>query len=479
MTGAANIWVRDTTPRFDSKWLLIGIPVALVVWLALVPLVFLLAQSFLTPQSVDAPARFTLDNFRTAYFSTDTARLFLNSVQFAAGSALFALVVGTALAWMNERTNTPFKSLFFALAIIPLVIPGILFTVSWIMLASPKIGHHQSRAAKLFDTDAVFVNIYSMAGMIWVDGLHYSPMAFLLMTAAFRSMDPSLEESALMSGASRAADRAPHHLEARLAGGARLALDPVRARDRIVRGAGAARPAGRHPGLYLVDLPGDPPISEPDRARLRLCGDAAADHLARHLFAVAALEPGRALLHRDRQGLSAAHHRPRPLALSHGGDLHPLFRRHRAAAVPGAGVVVAAEILQRAVLGALAREPRFLPRRAGHPAIWPHGVEQPYARGRQRDGGHAGVGGDFLDRGAHQDAGALAARQPGLAAAGVPRAGARARDHDLLSLPRYRRLRHALDHADRLCHALPALRHALQSRPRCCRSTRSSRNPPP
>ena len=44
-------------------------------------------------------------------------------------------------------------------------------------------------------------NIYSLAGMIWVDGLHYSPMAFLLMTAAFRAMDPSLEESATMSGA--------------------------------------------------------------------------------------------------------------------------------------------------------------------------------------------------------------------------------------------------------------------------------------
>ena len=45
-------------------------------------------------------------------------------------------------------------------------------------------------------------NIYTMAGMIWVDGLHYSPMAFLLMTAAFRSMDLSLEEQAAMSGAS-------------------------------------------------------------------------------------------------------------------------------------------------------------------------------------------------------------------------------------------------------------------------------------
>ena len=92
--------------------------------------------------------------------------------------------------------------LFFALAIIPLVIPGILFTVAWIMLASPKIGLVNLALQKLFDTDAVVFNIYTMAGMIWVDGLHYSPMAFLLMTAAFRSMDPSLEEQAAMSGAS-------------------------------------------------------------------------------------------------------------------------------------------------------------------------------------------------------------------------------------------------------------------------------------
>src|SRR5205807_1077680 len=54
---------------------------------------------------------------------------------------------------------------------------------------------------RLFDTDAVFINVYSLGGMVWVDGLHYSPVAFLLMTAAFRAMDPALEESAIMSGA--------------------------------------------------------------------------------------------------------------------------------------------------------------------------------------------------------------------------------------------------------------------------------------
>src|SRR6202161_2595417 len=181
--------------------LLIIIAVALVAWLALVPLGFMLWQSVLSPQSATAPARFTLDNYRTAYASADTLRLLANSLQFAFGSAVLAFSLGTFLAWINERTDTPFKSLFFALTLVPLIIPGILFTVAWIFLGSPKIGIINLSLQRVFATDTVFINIYSIPGMIWVDGLHYSPMAFLLMTAAFRAMDPALEESALMSGA--------------------------------------------------------------------------------------------------------------------------------------------------------------------------------------------------------------------------------------------------------------------------------------
>jgi iron(III) transport system permease protein len=195
-TGAAHV------PRFDAKWLIIAACVALTLYLAVVPLGFLLWQSFFTPQSAAKAAEFTLDNYRQAYGSEETWTLFWNSIQFAVGAALIAFVIGTALAWMNERTNTPFKGLFFALSVIPLIIPGILFTVAWILLGSPKIGLINLVLQNLFDTDAVFFNVYSLWGMVWVDGLHYSPVAFLLMTAAFRAMDPALEESAVMSGAS-------------------------------------------------------------------------------------------------------------------------------------------------------------------------------------------------------------------------------------------------------------------------------------
>src|ERR1700716_1435203 len=188
--------------RFDLKWLVIGACVLLTLYLAVLPLGFLLWQSFFTPQTAAKAAVLTLGNYRQAYGSPDTWILFWNSLRFALGAASLAFCIGTLLAWMNERTNTPFKALFFALSLIPLIIPGILFTVSWIMLASPKIGIINLVLQSWFNTDAAPFNVYSMTGMIWVDGLHYSPMAFLLMTAAFRSMDPSLEESAMMSGAS-------------------------------------------------------------------------------------------------------------------------------------------------------------------------------------------------------------------------------------------------------------------------------------
>ncbi len=186
---------------FDPKWIVVGACVVVVVFLAAIPLGFLLWQSFLTPQTASKASEFTLQNYVKAYGDPETIRLLYNSIIFAAGASMFAFVVGTFLAWLNERTNTPFKTLFFALSIIPLIIPGILFTVAWILLGSPKIGIINLVLQSSFGTEYVFLNVYSMWGMIWVDGLHYSSMAFLIMTAAFRSMDPSLEESAMMSGA--------------------------------------------------------------------------------------------------------------------------------------------------------------------------------------------------------------------------------------------------------------------------------------
>lgn len=192
--------VRDGL--FDWKWVIIGLCAAVTIYFALIPLAFLLWQSFFTTETASEAARLTLDNYKNAYGSPETLRLLSNSLQFAFGTACFSFIIGTTLAWLNERTNALMKSLSFALTLIPLVIPGVLFTVAWIMLGSPKIGLINLVAQHWFGLSEAPFNVYSMWGMIWVDGLHYSPMAFLLMSASFRAMDPSLEEAAMMSGAS-------------------------------------------------------------------------------------------------------------------------------------------------------------------------------------------------------------------------------------------------------------------------------------
>ena len=185
---------RRKLPLSPKFFIVAGVVVA-IGYLALVPLVYLLWGTFFDATGFD------LGGFERAYGSGRIGELFGNSLAFAGGAALLSLTVGTTLAYLNVRTAVPFKALFFAASIVPLIVPGILYTVSWIFLASPQIGLLNEATNSMFGVRPF--DIFTIWGMIWVDGLHSSPIVFLLMVAAFRSMDPSLEESALMSGASR------------------------------------------------------------------------------------------------------------------------------------------------------------------------------------------------------------------------------------------------------------------------------------
>ncbi len=122
----------------------------------------------------------------------------------------------------------------YAISVVPLVIPGLLFVAAWIMLASPKIGILNLVLRDLLHTDAVFFNVYTLPGMMWVDGIQHAPIAFLLMSAAFKSMDTTLEEAALMSGASGLQVARRITLQSRFSCSRSLVSDPVRALDRIV-----------------------------------------------------------------------------------------------------------------------------------------------------------------------------------------------------------------------------------------------------
>jgi iron(III) transport system permease protein len=173
-----------------------------VLYLAGIPLAMLLYGSFRSAPIGEPGATYTIQNYIKAYFDREFYLLFLNSLHFALGICLVTFLIGTYLAWINERTNTPFKKVFVVMALIPFIIPGILSTIAWILLLSPKIGLINLVVKELLGLESAPFNVYSMWGMIWAEAIHLYPLVFLLMSAAFRNMDTSLEEAALSAGSS-------------------------------------------------------------------------------------------------------------------------------------------------------------------------------------------------------------------------------------------------------------------------------------
>ena len=179
----------------SARNLIVLVVVAVVAWLGAVPLGFLLWQTFVRGGVL------TVANFRGAYTSVGIGTMVGNSLAFALGSAAVAVVIGSVLAYLIVRTDVPGKPLMFAASLVPLIIPGILHTIAWIFVLDPNIGVANKWVIEPLDGHHPF-NVYSIPGMVVIEGLHLAPLVFLLMVAAFRSMDPSLEESAIMSGAS-------------------------------------------------------------------------------------------------------------------------------------------------------------------------------------------------------------------------------------------------------------------------------------
>ena len=173
----------------------------LLLYLVVVPLV-LLGISSIRPTGFPLEPGFTLDNFGKVFLAGDFAPLLSTTVVFALGSTALALVFGTGLAWLIERTDLPGRGAFRVLVILPMATPPVLLAIGWAMLLSPRTGFFNLLLRDGLGLSTAPFNVYSVPGMIFVEALALVPTAFLFLAPAFRNMDPSLEEAALASGAS-------------------------------------------------------------------------------------------------------------------------------------------------------------------------------------------------------------------------------------------------------------------------------------
>lgn len=190
---------RATHQRFDGRTLTLATAGLAVAYLAVVPLATMLVASFKVNFLHRDGSAWTTEHYVDTFTSPGFGRLVANSFGYATGTAVLSTTLGFGLAWLVTRTNTPAKSFARAAALVPLIVPGILNTVAWALLLSP---HRGPVNLALREVGLPTFDVYSMPGMIFVQSMHVAPIAFLMGSAAFSSMDASLEDAAMASGAS-------------------------------------------------------------------------------------------------------------------------------------------------------------------------------------------------------------------------------------------------------------------------------------
>ena len=170
---------------------------AAVLALFVVPPLLLLAKGSFT----DPDGALTLRYFQRIFEDKRLLESVTNSALFALGSASVALLCGGFIAWIVERTNTPLKALAYLTTIISLGTPYVLYVGAWLFLLG-RAGPVNYLWREWTGSTELLINVYSLGGMIMVEGFLWSPLVFLLMGATLRNANPEFEEAARMSGAS-------------------------------------------------------------------------------------------------------------------------------------------------------------------------------------------------------------------------------------------------------------------------------------
>ena len=197
---SSGILSLGAASRLDVPTVVMIIVSIITAYLVLPPLYSVIQTSLFTTKLTGEIDEFTLRYYQDLVRELQVIGPFLNTFYFSVGSALFATMLGGSIAWVVVRTDSPLRSLGYFTAFASFGTPFILYTIGWLLLLG-KAGPVNYWLKTLLNQTGPVVNIYSLFGMIFIESLLWSPFVFLMLAAAFRSMDPSLEEASAACGA--------------------------------------------------------------------------------------------------------------------------------------------------------------------------------------------------------------------------------------------------------------------------------------
>jgi iron(III) transport system permease protein len=194
--------VSATARLAKNPFLPLALGLILVLAALVLPPVWMLIRGSLTLANPDGSSgAWTLEHFTKLFADQTLLTSTANSVLFAASATLVSLLFGGILAWVVERTNAPLKPLAYLTTIVSLGTPYILYVSAWLYLFGRNGPFNDAYRSITGNTDMLF-NVFSLWGMVLVEGFLWSPLVFLMLSANFRAANAEMEEAARMSGAS-------------------------------------------------------------------------------------------------------------------------------------------------------------------------------------------------------------------------------------------------------------------------------------
>ena len=163
--------------------------------------IFYLMQAALDVGDPDArpPTAYGLGNFEAL---PQYSEIMLNTLTVSLAATVMALLFGFVTAWILSRTNVPGRRTLEQLMAVPYYMTPLLGAFAWSLLGAPESGFVNQVWRALGGTDAL-INLVTPFGIAWVMALFEGSVAFVMIGAVMKSMDPALEEASQVIGASR------------------------------------------------------------------------------------------------------------------------------------------------------------------------------------------------------------------------------------------------------------------------------------
>ncbi|WP_313992467.1 iron ABC transporter permease [uncultured Selenomonas sp.] len=183
------------TKSFGMAQLILFLAIAILVIVVAFPVLLIFFNAFWADGEFNAAS--VIDILK----EPETFQALLNSLIIASCTTIGSTIVGTFFAWLVTRTDLPHKTFMKSMFLVPFMLPSFIGALAWKMLLSPNAGFINQFFIDHFGFTGPIFNIYSYYGISIVEIMYLFPFVFIQVCGALERMDPTLEESARISGA--------------------------------------------------------------------------------------------------------------------------------------------------------------------------------------------------------------------------------------------------------------------------------------